>query len=136
MTTGLFYAHSGLRYLILLIGVAAVVNSALALRSERPSNSADRVLMGAFSGLLDLQLLLGFAMVALGLLYSALIGHIAMMLLAVVVAHVCSVVARKAPDPRRAHAMRLAGVLGALLLIVGGIMAIGRNVLGSGAPSM
>jgi hypothetical protein len=32
--------------------------------------------------------------------------------------------------------MRLAGVLGALVLILGGIMAIGRSVFGSGAPSM
>ena len=136
MTTGLFYAHSGLRYLILLIGVAALINSALALRSERPSNSSDRVLMAAFSGLLDLQLLLGVGLVVSGLLYPALIGHIVMMVLAAVVAHGCAVLARKNTDPRRGHAMRLAGVLGALVLIVGGIMAIGRSVLGSGTPSM
>ncbi|MBW3629060.1 MAG: hypothetical protein KY464_07150 [Gemmatimonadetes bacterium] len=136
MTTGLFYAHSGLRYLVLLVGVAAALNAALALRSERPANSADRVLMAAFTGLMDLQGLLGIGLVISGILYPALIGHLAMMLLAIVVAHVSSVVARKAPDPRRGHAMRLAGVLGALVLIVGGIMAIGRSVLQSGTPSM
>lgn len=136
MTTGLFYAHSGLRYLILLVGVAALVNSALALRSERPANAADRILTAAFSGLLDLQGLLGIGLIISGILYPALIGHIVMMVLAIVVAHGSSVLARKAADPRRGHAMRLAGVLGALVLIFGGIMSIGRSVLQSGTPSM
>ena len=136
MIEGLFHAHSGLRYLVLLVAAIAVVSGALALRTERPTTSRDRVLMAVFTGLLDLQLLLGVGMIVAGILYPALIGHIAMMLLAVVVAHAASVLARKAPDPRRAHAMRLAGVLGALVLILGGIMAIGRSILGSGAPSM
>jgi hypothetical protein len=136
MTNGLFYAHSGLRYLILLVGVAVAVNCALALRSQRPSNSTDRILTAAFTGLLDLQLLLGIGLVISGILYPALIGHIAMMALAVVVAHVTSVLAKKATEPRRAHAMRLAGALGALVLILGGITAIGRAIFGTGAPSM
>jgi hypothetical protein len=135
MTNGLFYAHSGLRYLILLVGVAALVNFTLALRSERASNSTDRLLMAAFTGLLDLQLLLGIGLVVSGILYPALIGHIAMMVLAAVVAHASSVIARKAADARRAHSMRLAGILGALVLILGGIAAIGRAILGTGAPS-
>ena len=136
MTNGLFYAHSGLRYLILLVGVAVAVNCALALRSQRPSNYTDRILTAAFTGLLDLQLLLGIGLVISGILYPALIGHIAMMALAVVVAHVTSVLAKKATEPRRAHAMRLAGALGALVLILGGITAIGRAIFGTGAPSM
>ena len=136
MINGLFYAHSGLRYLILLVGVALAVNSALALRTRRPSNSADRILTAAFTGLLDLQLLLGIGLVISGILYPALIGHIAMMALAVVVAHATSVLAKKATEPRRAHTMRLAGALGALVLILGGITAIGRAIFGTGAPSM
>lgn len=136
MTNGLFYAHSGLRYLILLVGVAAAVNFALALRSQRPSNSTDRMLAGAFTGLLDLQLLLGIGLVVSGIMYPALMGHITMMVLAVVVAHATSVLARKATEPKRAHGLRLAGVVVALLLILGGITAIGRAVFGTGAPSL
>jgi heme A synthase len=136
MINGLFYAHSGLRYLILLVGLALAVNCALALRSQRASNSTDRILTGAFTGLLDLQLLLGIALVVSGILYPALVGHIAMMVLAVVVAHATSVMARRASEPRRAHALRLAGALGALVLILGGISAIGRAIFGTGAPSM
>ena len=136
MTNGLFYAHSGLRYLILLLGVAVAVNCALALRSERPSNSTDRILTAAFTGLLDLQLLLGVGLVLSGILYPALVGHIAMMVLAVVVAHATSVLAKKASEPRRAHALRLAGALGALVLVLGGITAIGRAIFGTGAPSL
>ena len=132
----LFQAHSGLRYLILLVAAIAVVVYAIALGREREQTSRDRVLMSVFTGLLDLQLLLGVALVVSGILYTALIGHIATMTLAVVVAHVAGVIAKKSLDARRAHAMRLAGVLGALVLILGGIMAIGRSVFGSGAPSM
>ena len=133
---GLFHAHSGLRYLILAVAAIAVLVYGLAIARERPQTSLDRILMSVFTGLLDLQLVLGVALVIQGILYPALIGHIAMMALAVVTAHVAGVLSRKTVDARRAHSMRLAGVLGALVLILGGIVAIGRSVLGSGAPSM
>ena len=133
---GLFHAHSGLRYLILAVAAVAIVVYGLALTKERPQTSFDRILMSVFTGLLDLQLVLGVALIVFGILYPALIGHIAMMVLAVVVAHAAGVISRKTTEARKAHSMRLAGVLGALVLILGGIMAIGRSIFGSGAPSM
>jgi heme A synthase len=136
MKDGLFHAHSGLRFLILLVGIVAVVNYTLARRSKRAPSRGDRILMAIFTGLLDLQLLLGVGIVATGLFYPALMGHIGMMVFAVVLAHVCSVAARRTTDPVRAHTLRLVGALGALLLIVGGIQAIGRAILGTGVPSM
>jgi hypothetical protein len=136
MIEGLFHAHSGLRYLILLVSAIAIVNYAIALSRDRAPSSLDRILMSVFTGLLDLQLLLGVGMVVGGILYPALIGHIATMALAVAVAHGAGVLARKAADARKTHAMRLAGVLGALVLILGGIMSIGRSVFGSGAPTL
>ena len=136
MMTGLFHAHSGLRYLILVVAAIAIVVYAFALARERPQTKLDRILMSVFTGLLDLQLVLGIALVVSGILYPARIGHIATMVLAVVVAHAAGVLSRRTLEARRAHSMRLAGVLGALVLILGGIMAIGRSVLGSGTPSM
>ena len=134
--TGLFHAHSGLRFLILAVAVLAIAVYGLALARERPQSSFDRILMSVFTGLLDLQLVLGVALIVSGILYPALIGHIAMMVLAVVVAHVAGVISRKTVDAKKAHSMRLAGVLGALVLVLGGILAIGRSILGTGTPSM
>jgi hypothetical protein len=126
----LYQAHSGLRYLVLLVGVVALLAFAYGLASRRPVRAA-RALSSAFAGLLDLQLLLGLGLVLGGIFYGALVGHLVMMGLAVVAAHVSAVMARRATDERRALAIRLVGVLLALLCIVGGITAIGRGVLGS-----
>jgi uncharacterized membrane protein YphA (DoxX/SURF4 family) len=88
----------------------------------------------AFAGLLDLQILLGAALVLGGRFPDAVVGHLVLMLLAAVVAHGSSIVARRSADERREVVIRLAGVALSLLLIVGGIMAIGRSVFGSAPP--
>ena len=58
-------------------------------------------------------------------------GHVVMMVLAVVVAHAASSIAGRATDERRELTVRLFGVVLSVVLIVGGILAIGRGVLGS-----
>lgn len=131
----IFMAHSGLRYLVLLVGVVAVVYFAYAVaKGGNPRTS--RVVASIFTGVLDLQILLGLILVALGLYYPALLGHLFMMLFAAVTAHVAMVMAKSSPDAARANRLRLAGVVLALLLIAGGVMAIGRGLLESGAPSI
>ena len=132
----LFYAHSGLRYLVLLAGLAALVYYLVAMRSKEGDTRAGRILGAVFVGSLDLQILLGILMVALGLFYSALIGHMFMMVAAAVVAHVARAMARGSANPSRANSIRILGVALALILIVGGIMAIGRSVFGSGSPTL
>jgi hypothetical protein len=77
-----------------------------------------------FTGVLDLQVLLGILTVLTRPWYGALMGHLMMMILAAVAAHGISVYGRKQADPRRAHMVTLAGVALALLLILGGIMSI------------
>lgn len=133
--TALYHAHSGLRYLVLLAGVAALLVLAYGVIARKPVG-AGRGLSLAFTGLLDLQIVLGLVLVAGGMFYGALMGHLTMMLLAGVAAHVASVLARRAADERRAATLRLAGVAVALLLIVGGIMAIGRSLVGSAPPTV
>lgn len=132
----LFYAHSGLRYLVLLLGLAALAYFAYALITKKGNEKTGRILGSAFVGTLDLQIVLGLLMVILGLFYPALIGHMFMMIGAAVVAHVAMVMARSSATPERAFAIRLLGVVFALVLIVGGILSIGRAIFGSGAPSM
>jgi heme A synthase len=127
MSDALFQAHSGLRFLVLLAAAAAIVVLALGMASRRPYERPARIATAVFTGLLDLQILLGIALVALGRFYPSVLGHITMMVLAAVLAHALSVAARKAPDARRAHSLALIGVAGALVLIVLGIGAIGRG---------
>jgi vacuolar-type H+-ATPase subunit I/STV1 len=123
----LFQAHSGLRYLVLLVGVVALAYFVSGLATKRPVDKGVRILGAAFTGLLDLQIVLGLLMVAMGRYYPQLIGHIAMMLLAAAVTHVLLVVNRKRPTP--GYVLPAVAVAAALALISGGIMAIGRGVL-------
>lgn len=132
----LFYAHSGLRYLVLLAGLVAALYYLYGLATRRAPDRAASVLGALFTGTLDLQILLGLVLVVTGIYYPALIGHIAMMILAAVAAHGAGVLARRSSSPARYHSVRLAGVLTALALIVGGVLAIGRSLFGSGAPSV
>ncbi|HEU0052386.1 MAG TPA: hypothetical protein VFQ39_04380 [Longimicrobium sp.] len=127
MLNGLFHAHSGLRFLVLLAAVAAIVVLASGLISGRPYGRPARIATAVFTGLLDLQILLGIGMVAMGRFYPSLLGHITLMVLAAILAHALSVAGRKAPDAKRGHSLALIGVVSALVLIVLGIGAIGRG---------
>jgi heme A synthase len=132
--TVLFHAHSGLRYLVLLAAAAALIALVAALATRRFARAA-RVLPAAFTGLLDLQILLGIALVLGGLFPDAVAGHLVLMVLAAAAAHGASIVAKRSADDRRALVVRLAGVALSLALIVTGILAIGRGVFGSAPPS-
>jgi len=122
--------HSYLRYLVLLVGVVAVAYYAFGLATKRPVDKLVRILGSSFAGLLDTQILLGFIGVALGRYYPALIGHIVMMMLAAGLAHALLVMNRKRPNP--GYLLPLIGVGGALVLVAGGVFAIGRGLF-SGA---
>jgi hypothetical protein len=125
----LLHAHSGLRYLVLLSGLVAIAWFAFGLATRRPVDRSVRILGAIFVGLVDLQILLGILLVATGIYYPQLIGHIVMMLLAAGLAHALLAVNRRRPNP--GYVLPLAGVGGALVLIIGGILAIGRSVVGS-----
>lgn len=131
----LFHAHSGLRYLVLLAAVAALVALAYALTTARPVRAA-RILPAAFTGLLDIQILLGAGLVMGGRFPDAVVGHLVLMVLAAVVAHGSSILAKRSRDDRRELGIRLAGIVIALALIVAGILAIGRGVLGTAPPTV
>ncbi len=125
--TPLFHAHSGLRFLILLLGVVNVVVLGAGLFTKKPFGKVHRILGASFAGSLHLQVLLGLALVAMGRWYPALIGHLAMMLLAAVVAQAAMTVNRRRATP--GMQLPFIGVVVALLCIFGGVMAIGRGLL-------
>lgn len=122
----LFQLHSLLRFAVLIAGAIAVGFYLVALARKQPVTKAVRIFGSVFVGLLDLQILLGIAVVIAGRWYPALIGHIVMMVLAAAVAHVLLVKNRKSASP--GYRLPLIGVAVALVLIAGGIMAIGRGL--------
>ena len=131
MLTGLLHAHSGLRYLILIAGVVAFAYALFAVLTRRPYDRGLRATGASFAGLLHLQVLLGFIMIVSGEFYSALIGHIFMMLFAAVTAQVPVSVMRRRPPEARTALPHLIAVAVALVLIWGGVRAIGRGLLTS-----
>jgi hypothetical protein len=128
-TSILVHAHSGLRYLVLLAGLASFLYSIIAAVTARPWDRGGRVLLTTFIGLLDLQVLLGLVLVFIWPFYPALWGHIVMMVLAAAAAHFTGIMNRRRPPEHRRHLTAALGVAGAVILVVGGITAIGRPIL-------
>lgn len=133
MRAMLFHAHSGVRYLLLLAGGAALAYLAQATMRSEPFTRASRILMAIFTGLLDLQILLGLLLLTVIPFYGALAGHLVLMFAAAFVAHAVSIANRNRPPERQSNSLLLAGAVGALVLVVLGILAIGRPIFGSGA---
>lgn len=122
--------HSLLRYAVLGMGAAAALVALSAWRRGGTELAGpERGTMAVFIGLLDLQVLLGVLLLAFRPFYPALTGHLVMMILALAVAHAGSIVARRRSPDRPAATVRFIAAVIALLLIIGGIMAIGRPVL-------
>ena len=125
----LFHAHSGLRYAVLLAGIIALVVLEYGRFRKRPFGRGARIAGTTFLGLLDLQVLLGLATVLARPWFPALIGHIALMVLALAAAHALAIAGRRATSDSRRYALALLAVVVPLLLIVGGITAIGRPLV-------
>ena len=123
--------HSGVRYLVLLVALAAVIAAVMAGRPGRPASRTHDRVYTVFVGLLDLQVVVGIVLLMLRGFYPQLMGHIFTMLLAIVVAHGFGLAARNKERERMqpATGLRVAGVLVTIVLVIGGIMAIGRPIL-------
>jgi hypothetical protein len=126
----LLSAHSGFRYLVLLAGLVVVVYAAYGIATGRGYDKRMRVLSAAFTGLVDLTLLLGLANLFTRRFYPQLTGHIAMMVAAAAVAHVVHAVMKRRPAEKQTYAPHLVGTLVVLGLIAAGIMATGRPIVG------
>lgn len=124
--SGLFHAHSGLRFLVLLLGALNVVVLGIGLAQKKPFAKVHRILGASFAGALHLQVVLGIAMVLMGRYYPALVGHMIMMIFAAVAAQIAMSTNRRRAEPTL-H-IPLIGVIVALVCITGGVMAIGRGL--------
>jgi hypothetical protein len=119
----LLMLHSILRWLIVLAGLLALVKFAAGWLGKREFSKMDRGLSSGFSGLMDLQVLLG-------LIYFFITGfgeagfpmfrieHMSTMLVAAVVAHAPSMFKKRAVNK---YAVGFFAVLGALAFVLVGV---------------
>ena len=126
----LFYAHSGFRYVVLLMGALALGYALFGLVSRRPVDKNMRILGAAFAGCFHLQILLGLSLIFMGQFSGMVIGHVMMMVLAAAAAQIVSSVMRRRPPEKRSYLPYLVGAALALGLAAAGVMALGRPVLG------
>lgn len=127
----LIHAHSGIRYLVLAAALWTIGYAAFGLITRRQYDKGMRISSAVFTGIVDLNVLIGVGLLLTRPFYSQLAGHIATMVLAAVVAHVVPLALRRRPVAERTYAPHLVGTVVVLGLVVMGIMAIGRPVLGS-----
>ena len=69
-----FNAHSGVRYLVLLVGVIALLYANFGLARKKPVDKTGLTLLRIFVGVLDLQFLLGVITVLTRPFFSALVN--------------------------------------------------------------
>ena len=123
----LLMAHSGLRWIILLVAVVAIIKFVLGWRTGSAFKGMDRGLMAGFSGLMDLQATLGIIF----LLWSGFTGagfplfrieHGITMIIAAVVAHLSA--RWKNADDKTRFRNNLFTIIASLVLVLVGIASL------------
>jgi hypothetical protein len=156
--SAVLFAHSALRWVVLLLLVAVAARTALAWSRRREWTGADRSWSVALVVAMDLQFLIGVALYTfLSPLTRAFFSdpgggmkdpvtrffgleHAFAMALALAAVHVGRAVSRQAATPARRHARLCLTTLIALLLVLAGIpwpaLSYGRPLLRAAAGSV
>ena len=123
--------HSGVRWLVVLVTIIALVKLVLGIVQKRSYDQLTHRLMLAFSGLITLQWALGLILLlALGVFNSGVIwGHASVMTVAVAISHLHSRW-KKADDSTR-YRMGLLIVIAVLVLVIIGVALVGGWRFGS-----
>ena len=131
----LLYLHSWSRWLVLIFGLIAVYRAYVGWTGRRPFLSADNGMSAAFSGFMWLQVIIGlglyFGLSPYGLKAMKQAGamhdptkrffgmeHVAVMILAAIVAQVGRIVVKKTADSTQKHRKALLYFGVALLLVL------------------
>ena len=123
-------AHSGLRYLVLLLGVLTVLYAIYGAATKRDYDPRIRMLSSTFALMMHIQIMLGIALVFSGRFSAALTGHIFMMLFAAAAGQIPVSVMRRRPDEEKTYLPHAVWAAVSLAVIWGGMMAIGRPLVG------
>ena len=120
--------HSIIRWVVVVVAAAAALKFVLGWTQRTPWQAADRGLMSAFTGLIDLNVTLGIVMFIIFGVQSGewpmyRIEHAGTMLLVAVVAHATARWRKKGDDAAQFR-NSLIVVLVVMLLIVGGVASL------------
>lgn len=120
--------HSTVRWLILVIALIALVKFAMGWLQKQEFKAMDRGLMSGFTGLIDLQLLMGFILLfGLGGGFPRQrMEHAVTMIIVMIIAHLPARW-RKSPDDNLKFRNNLAVIVVTLVLIVAGISVLPGN---------
>ena len=86
-TTILAYSHSGVRWLVVAAAIAAFLFFGYGWLTKKYNEKPARILTAAYSGLLDLQVLLGFVFLFVAGFNRYRLEHMTVLLIAAVIAH-------------------------------------------------
>ena len=122
--------HSLVRWLVVIVAVIAVARNALVMSGRVQSSGMDRGLTSGYTGLLDLNVLLGLILIVglsinAGQVLPAWLEHALTNIVGVVVAHVFAQQAKKQLDDKTAARQRLIGVVASALIIAVGVALVG-----------
>ena len=117
--------HSIVRWAAVLVGIVAVARYVLVMIGRAQSSGMDRGLMSGYTGLLDLNVLLGLILI-IGLGFTTQrIEHAVTNIIGVAVAHFFARRAKKLEDAKLAARTNLLGVVISLAIIVVGVALVG-----------
>lgn len=123
--------HSIVRWVIVLVAVVGVARYALILMARASGGRMDRGLMSGYTGLMDLNALLGIIYLVWSGIATAVwfplqrVEHMVTNLVAVAVAHIFASRGRRAADDQAMARSNLLGLVLSLLLVVIAVAAIG-----------
>jgi CHASE2 domain-containing sensor protein len=113
--------HSLVRWLILAVGILSLLRGLRGWLTDQPFGSPDNALGAAFTGLIDLNVLIGAVLLIAG--WSdpdrPSLLHPAFMIAAAAAAHVGRVLARRGPDRGRHRWQSLTVLLSLILILIG-----------------
>jgi uncharacterized membrane protein YphA (DoxX/SURF4 family) len=130
MGFGFLMFHSGLRYLILVAGIAMVGYALYGQVMGKPYDKRMRLLGSGYAMLMHLQILAGIAMLFGGMFDPRAGVHIITMVFAAASAQIPVSVMRRRPEAERSFGP--IAVFGAvsLVLVALGIVALGKPIIG------
>ncbi len=115
--------HSLVRFVILLLAIVGIIKALIALVQKSVSGKLDQTLASAFTGLYDLQVLIGLLLILLGGLSEAV--HPIVMFIGVVAAHGLQAMTKRA-EGSNVTVYRLALYVVPLVVILVGLATIGH----------
>ena len=116
--------HGLIRWLVALVALIAIVRFALGWLQHMNDGSLDRGLLSAYTGLLDLNFLLGLIILIFGGGFtSQRLEHAVTMLIAVAIAH-SSAAWRKSEDAQKKFRNNLAVVVVSLIFVFVGVVRL------------